>query len=374
MTAGIRETLVLLINFTPDRLAYWNMIKQWYMNTKTLLIAVLSLFFLVSCKENKTPVVYKNITGKAGELIVVMSKVAWDDKPGHLVRSTLAQAHASLPQEEPLFDVVNIPHEAFKEIFLSTRNILQTRISPIVEKPGVTFTDDLWAYPQATVQIIARSNEEFDTLFRENSGKILSYFLQAEQERLTLNYSKLYDKAVYNSLQQRFGVTLKVSPGFKITSEGKNFSWIRFETPEISQGIMVYFFPYVSDSTFTISYLLSKRDSFLRANVPGPTQGSYMATERAAPPLMQTVRHNGNYAAEVRGLWRVENDFMGGPFILLAELDAYRQRVVVFDGYVYAPSKNKRNYLRQVEAMVYSLSFPDQEKNDKINSQINMGN
>lgn len=59
---------------------------------------------------------------------------------------------------------------------------------------------------------------------------------------------------------------------------------------------------------------------------------------------------------------------------MLAELDACRKRVVVVDGYVYAPSKEKRNLLRQVEAMVYSLRFKDQEKNDKINSQIKMGN
>jgi len=55
-------------------------------------------------------------------------------------------------------------------------------------------------------------------------------------------------------------------------------------------------------------------------------------------------------------------------------LDASRQRVFICDGFVYAPQKNKRNYLRQVEAMIYTLSFLDQEKNNKINSQIKMGN
>jgi hypothetical protein len=167
---------------------------------------------------------------------------------------------------------------------------------------------------------------------------------------------------------------MKVAPGFNVTTQGKDFSWVRYETPEISQGILIYTFPYTSDSAFTLNYLLNKRDSFLRVNVPGPTKGSYMITERRVPVVFQVTRHNGNYAADLRGLWTVENDFMGGPFIMLAELDVSQQRVVVADGYVYAPSKNKRNLTRQVEAMVYSLTFKDQEKNDKINSQINMGN
>jgi hypothetical protein len=70
----------------------------------------------------------------------------------------------------------------------------------------------------------------------------------------------------------------------------------------------------------------------------------------------------------------VEGDFMGGPYINLSVLDASKNRVITLDGFVYAPKYNKRNYLRQVEAMMYSLELPDQKKNDKINSQIKMGN
>ncbi len=64
----------------------------------------------------------------------------------------------------------------------------------------------------------------------------------------------------------------------------------------------------------------------------------------------------------MRGLWRVMNDFMGGPYVSLAELDVKNQRVVVAFGYVYAPSKNKRNLINQVEAMIYSFKFNDQKE------------
>lgn len=340
-------------------------------NTIILLLLLLSS---ASCLKKSGQIMHRNITGKAGEMIVVMSKVAWDDKPGNLIRKSLAAALSSLPQEEPLFDLIFVPHEGFKEIFLTTRNILQVKISPIVENSGVTFANDVWAYPQATVQITARNNEEFEKLFADNSTKIISYFLKAEQDRLINNYNRLFEKSVYYTLDKKYGIFLKVAPGFNITAGGKDFSWIRFETPEISQAIMIYTFPYRSDSTFTLNYLIHKRDSFLRANVPGPTKGSYMATELLTDPKLTIREHNGNYAADIRGLWRVENDFMGGPFIMLAELDLSGQRVVVADGYVYAPTKDKRNLIRQVEAMVYSLKFKDQEKNDKLNSQIKMGN
>lgn len=341
---------------------------------KAILVNLVLAFLLYSCGYQDSSGSKKSITGKAGEMVVVISNTAWDDTPGNIVRETLAQPLPGLPQDEPLFDLVQVPHEAFKEIFQSTRNIIQTRIAPIVENPGVFYTDNVWAQPQATIQINARTKDEFVQLFKENSTQIIGYFLKAERDRITQNYAQMHDKAVSNTLSEKYDINLHVPPGFVISQEKQDFVWIRYETPEISQAIMLYWFPYTSDSTFTRDYLLHKRDSILRANVPGPVDGSFMATERRWEPMFQITKHSGNYAADMRGLWRVENDFMGGPFIMLAELDAYRQRVVVADGYVYAPSKEKRNLARQVEAIVYSMRFNDQDRNDRLNQQANMGN
>ncbi len=333
----------------------------------------LSVFLtgLFSCSGGGTGM-HKNITGKAGEMVVVISDQAWGTLPGKALRETLAQPQLALPQDEPIFDLVNVPHEAFKSIFKSTRNIIQTNISPNVGKEEVEFTDDVWAYPQATVQIKAKTPEKFVEVFNKNKDKIISYFIAAEKERLTINYSKYYEKGVYNVLDNDFGVTMKVPPGFQIAKEAKDFIWYKYETPEISQGIMFYSYPYVSDSAFTSNYQIRIRDSLLKAHVPGPTDGSYMCTEKRIAPITNAFKHNGNYATEMRGLWRVENDFMGGPYVSIAELDAENQRVLAAFAYVYAPSKDKRNFVRQVEAMIYSLKQNNQAGNDKLNKQADL--
>lgn len=324
---------------------------------------------LFSC-DNSGTALRKNITGNAGEVVVVISKESWQETPGKVIRQTLAQQHLALPQDEPLFDLVNVPRDAFKSIFKSTRNIIQTHISPTADSARVTFKDDVWATPQATVIIQAKNAAEFEAVFNENKERILSYFLHAERERLTMNYNKYYEKGIYNVLSEDFNFTMKVPPGFQIAKQKENFAWLRYETPNISQGIVLYTFPYVSDSAFTKNYLLTIRDSVLKANIPGPTEGSYMATERRIEQVFNITKHNGNYASEMRGLWRLINDFMGGPYISLAELDLSNQRVIVAFGYVYAPNKDKRNYLRQIEAMIYSLKLNNQEKNDKLSIQM----
>ncbi|MDR2911280.1 MAG: DUF4837 family protein [Bacteroidales bacterium] len=333
------------------------------------LIFLLVFTGLFSCSDAGNGI-YKNITGRPGEVIVVISKQSWESTPGAAVREILAQPHAALPQNEPIFDIVNIPHAAFKEIFKSTRNIVQTNIYSSVNKEGIIFKDNAWAYPQATIQINAKSNDRFVEILNKNKEKILSYFLAAEKARLTANYNKYYEEEVYNVLGRDFGVTIKVPPGFRVMTQKKDFLWIQYDTPEIFQGILLYTFPYVSDSAFTVNYQLCVRDSIMKANIPGPTTGSYMNTEKNFDQINSFTRHNSNYANEMRGLWRVENDFMGGPYISLAVLDAAKRRVVVAFGYVYAPGKDKRNLLRQVEAMIYSLKFNNQEENDKLNQLI----
>jgi hypothetical protein len=332
-----------------------------------LFIAVI----LFSC-ENDSTNLRKKVTGKAGELVVVISKDWWDGIPGESIRDVLGQPQVALPQEEPLFDLIDVPHEAFKEIFKTTRNIVQTNISSIVEDEGITFTDNVWAYPQATVQIKAKTPESFAELMNDNKDKILSYFLSAERKRNTMSYRETFDKAVYNTLDNDFGFTLNVPPGFRVVKQKKDFIWIQYDTPEIFQGLVIYTYPFVSDSAFTLNYQIPIRDSLLKALVPGPTDGSYMATETRIDQIFNVTRHNGNYAAEMRGLWRVENDFMGGPYVALSELDLSNQRVINVFGFVYAPSKDKRNLLRQVEAMIYSLKLNNQKDNDILNKQSDL--
>ena len=64
----------------------------------------------------------------------------------------------------------------------------------------------------------------------------------------------------------------------------------------------------------------------------------------------------------LRGLWRVEGDMMGGPFVSHAQLDPSGQRVLVVEGFVYAPESNKANLIRRLEAALYTLRFQQAEE------------
>jgi hypothetical protein len=64
-----------------------------------------------------------------------------------------------------------------------------------------------------------------------------------------------------------------------------------------------------------------------------------------------------DYAIEVRGLWHVEGDFMGGPFLSYTFTDPRTNQIVTLYAYVYHPNKKKRDLLRQLESILYSTRF-----------------
>ena len=99
-----------------------------------------------------------------------------------------------------------------------------------------------------------------------------------------------------------------------------------------------------------------------KQKVEGPARGSYMVIEDRVPVDFHLFRFRQRNYAEMRGLWTLENGFMGGPFINLVTRDDVNDRFVMLDGFVYAPNDDKRELLRQLEAIIYTISFPDESE------------
>ena len=107
--------------------------------------------------------------------------------------------------------------------------------------------------------------------------------------------------------------------------------------------------------------LLAARNKYA-ARIPGPSDGSWMTTSEVIPPAYRMFRLEGRLWCELRGFWDVKNDFMGGPFVSYTTVDTATNRVFTLDCYVYSPKLHKRNFVRGVEHLLYTVTFPETEK------------
>jgi hypothetical protein len=127
----------------------------------------------------------------------------------------------------------------------------------------------------------------------------------------------------------------------------------------------MYSYPYTDKETFTKEYFLHKRDSVMKINLPGAREGMYMSTDSMYVDV-KDINVRNEYAFEARGLWQMEGDMMGGPFVSHARVDQPNGRVVVVEGFVYSPKGLKRNLIRQMEAVLYTLTLPQEQQLEEI--------
>lgn len=299
--------------------------------------------------------VLPNVTGGAGEVLVVIDKFVWDGQTGESLKDILKEEFPALPQSEPLFDVTQITSASFDNLFRFHRSIVLATINRNREEPVIRFRKNVWAKPQIVVQMEASSSKELNELILENKTKIKSFLVQYDRQRIGDSYMKSKDLEIQKIMANNHQIRLGIPRGYNIDTEGDEYTSVSIETPEFSQVLHVFEYPVENANALSTDELLKQRNVFTKQYVKGPRAGSYMQIAEIYPPVVYDLNLAGKEVVEIRGLWELEKGFMGGPFVSHSIYDAARQRIVTVEGYVYFPNQKKRVKIRQLEAIIYSL-------------------
>ena len=133
--------------------------------------------------------------------------------------------------------------------------------------------------------------------------------------------------------------------------------WISNETTFTNQSILIYKYPYTSAQDLSAKALADKRNAVTQENIPCTTENSYVIINPMIEPGYKNMKYKGLEFVEMRGLWEAYNDFMGGPYVSHSFVNPKTNEIIVLDAFVYAPKYPKRNYLRQVESILYSFEW-----------------
>ena len=313
-------------------------------------------FCLVGCNSN--PVITK-ATGMIYDVMVVMDKNYWDGSVGDAVHADLEAPVPYLPQEEASFDISYTAPDGFDSFMKYVRNIVIVEINPSTyTKVSLKYENDRWAAGQVVATLKAPDSTAVVSYLKENPRLLSDFFTTVEINRAIALAEKNYSSTVYQVLKGKHDLTLKVPENFEFYKVTTDFFWATNNASTGRMDVVVYSFPYEDKDTFTPEYLVAKRDSVMKANLPGAFPGSYMATETRFGVGYSAITLHGKYCGVMRGLWKMQGDMMGGPFVSHVRLDETLNRIVVAEGFVYAPETSKRNYIRRMEAALFTLRLP----------------
>ena len=322
------------------------------------IITVLCLsYLLISCMDNT--VVLPRSVGAFNKVTVVAKGSLWAGDVGDQIRNSFGELMVGLPQPEKTLSVGHVAPNGFTSMMRSNRNVLVIELS---DKESYVKTTNKYANPQTLIYLSAKDKMGLLSSLKQHMSEIIQTFKESDIKVLQRSfYNKRVNDSMYKTLK-KLNISLTIPEEFKTVDDTGDFLWLRQHLKSgIARGagnnnILVYSLP-LNDQTMSSDNIISMRDQIGEKYIPGSKQGMYMITEAAYTPRTNKTEILGNDAFETRGKWEVKNDFMAGPFLNYAIIDKKNDRLLVVEGFTYAPSVNKREFLFELEAIAKSLKI-----------------
>ncbi|WP_299383056.1 DUF4837 family protein [uncultured Lacinutrix sp.] len=321
-----------------------------------LLVVIVATTF--SCGNDGSSAGIKILPDSAGpvnKIAIVVDNELWKNTVGETIRNVMAQSIDGLPQPEPIFSLNQIPTQVFTGFAKQSRSILK------VEQGEASFKieRDVHARPQKIVTVSGKDIAEIKAQITNNADNIVEALKAEEIRYKQMQMSKSLSGT--KDIQESLGLKVKFPSYYRVTNtvakpEDK-FHWIKRDIQTGYTNVLFYELPLnaIKKDDSLVSQIIKIRDSIGKKYISGPVDGSYMATEMAyAPHVYETIIDN-KPTIEVKGLWDVKNQFMSGPFIMYLIEDKVNNRYVVAEGFAYAPSVSKRNYVFELESIIKSI-------------------
>lgn len=319
-------------------------------------IVLLSLLTLFNCDDkNSNQKLIPESSGNINTLLVVIDNLLWEENIGESIRNTFAAPVQGLTNEEPIFSISQMPTSVFSGFATKNRIVLKIEKG----KPaGVSIHKDAFAKPQKLVVVSGNTNQEIIDQIEANSEKIITTFKAEEtkekQRRIRLSLHDTKD------IQDQLGIDINFPTAYRIATHSDDFFWIRKDINTGNMDFMIYEVPLNkirnNDSTL-VGDIIKMRDSIGKAHIQSSVEGAYMITEEAFAPYVFETTIDNRPTIETKGIWDMKNAFMSGPFVNYAIEDKANDRYLVLEGYVFAPSVEKRDHIFELEAILKSVKF-----------------
>lgn len=353
-----------------------------------LLTACLFVFAGCSGESDYRP----RAVGLDTEILVVADSLDWSGAIGEALRETVGQFISTLPAPERQFELRHAPLETEDDletarrqknvIFVAAfsdstneaeyiRNVFDpTAQEAIREEGGVAVSrENIFRRDQQVYYITGEDKEDVIEAIYSASEGVSRDFNRAARRRLT---EEMFDRGrqvdVEEELATMYDFAVNVQHDYLVAVDTSDFVWLRRILPETWRSVFVHFIDHANPELLSPEWIYDTRDSLSRQYIQGNLGGWIEIDRRESRPLeTKNINFLGRYGFETRGLWHMvgveegrKMEFgMGGPFITYTFYDQPTGRLYMIDGMVFAPGYNKREFLRQMEAIAYTFRSRD---------------
>ena len=353
-----------------------------------LIFLSIIVVFLLSCKNLGNPLVtdYKpKAISRSNDIVVVADPELWNGAVGDTFRYYFESAYPITPSPEPIFYLRFFsPRELTAEPLrreLRTYCILadisdtlseatqmirgdfgQERFNKILKTDTIQTAvgRNKWAQDQLIIYILGKGEEQLTRAIPLQFNSIASKIHEHDAPQIKANaYVMGRQLGLTEKLNKEFGIQVDIPGDYQeaLSVKEEKTLWLRKDTRNATLNLIFQKLNYTDISQISVSNTTRLINAF-GENVNSDTKGSHLVVNDVDLPILETVKEiNGNYTLETRGIWEMENDFMGGPFIAYLIPDSQSKSFYFILSFVYAPGMEKKQFLQEMEVVINSFDF-----------------
>ena len=326
-------------------------------------IIALSMAVMTGCSGGATEAFVPESTGAPYDVYIIMPDDLKETSLNDSLHAVYEYPMECTPNGDEYFYVSTVHPDNFKRSIRTLGNIVMVDVDPQnASEPYVAVERDKYARNQVVVKMHGQTAQSLADHIMTMQEGLRSIFVKAEIKRAVQKLEKDNALTQNDRLKKLQNVSMLIPYAIKkpgVGAEDKNFFWVTDDYQDKQSHLVVYSVPYTDANIFSLEGAVAVRDSVMKANIKGGTPDSYMTTnKRVVLPEYKALNLNDKYVGELRGMWRMENGLMAGPFVCHICLDELNKRVVFAEGFCYAPNDGKRRLIRNLEASLYTLKLP----------------
>ncbi|WP_269686221.1 DUF4837 family protein [Flavobacterium lacustre] len=319
------------------------------MNKTHFLYLLFTLIFFSCSKKND--VLPRETSGKINTISVIIDDPLWNGEIGDSIRNKFASPVIGLPQEEPLFTINQYPVKLLEGFATDSRTIIVVKKAA---KNSFEINKNQYASPQNVFHISGKTSAAIIDTIEKNAPKIVQMIKEMEiAETQKINKQSLINPKI---ITNKFHITLNIPSGYEYMLHKSKFIWLKKEIISGNMSLLIYQVPLhsIKKGDNEIASIVRMRDS-IGKYIHGTDPNTPMITEEGYAPYLFKIQLDGKPTYETKGTWELKNDFMAGPFINYAIVDKAYSRILVLEGFCYSPSKEKRDLMHELEAIIKSV-------------------
>lgn len=301
----------------------------------------------------------EKLSGKINTISVIIDDPLWNGEVGDSIRNKFASPVIGLPQEEPLFTINQYPVKLLEGFVTNTRNIIVVKKE--VEN-SYEFVENEYATPQNVFHISGKTAASILEQIELHAPDIIEKMRSVEiaENQRVIDTSKIDTKKI----RRKFNIELHVPKGYNYVFSRRKFLWLKKEITSGNTSILIYEVPMsrLQKGRNITNNIIKMRDSIGNLYIHGTLPNTQMITEDSYAPYLFHINLKGKETFETKGTWELKNDFMSGPFINYSIVDRTNKRILVLEGFCYDPSKEKRDLMFELEAIIKSIEFLKKQK------------